>query len=444
MKKKLLLVALAAVAVAIATELGAYTLLSFDAGRPMTHLQLRQLQDRLAEKPESEPEEGEPKAAEWTDFAEQRADAFVLLHPYLGFIPDPARLPERSKAGLLPAAGELGFPYNGTDPLAPKAEGELVIGIFGGSFALNFGNRADLLRRALEGQGVASRTKAEKVRVVVAAAGGQKQPQALMALNYLLALGADFDVVLNIDGFNEVALPAATNVPFSYSPYFPRAWPLLVGKLDPQVRRLTGEITFLTQRRSERAKHYRDSALRYSWTAGLLWLTSDRRAAFEITELARQREALTPASELQATGPTRHYSSDAELYDDLVAVWSRSSRQMDALCKARGIRYLHFLQPNQYVPDSKRLTAKERAEAYRADHPYRPAVLAGYPKLRVEGAKLASAGIRFYDLSMLFSDVDATVYRDACCHINQTGLDILAHTVAQALAEPPAEAELTR
>jgi len=35
---------------------------------------------------------------------------------------------------------------------------------------------------------------------------GYKQPQQLLVLSYFLSIGQPFDMVMNIDGFNEVAL----------------------------------------------------------------------------------------------------------------------------------------------------------------------------------------------------------------------------------------------
>ncbi len=49
------------------------------------------------------------------------------------------------------------------------------------------------------------------------------------------------------------------------------------------------------------------------------------------------------------TGPAYTYTTEDELYNDLVLMWKRSSLQMKALCDANNIRYYHFLQPNQYV-----------------------------------------------------------------------------------------------
>ena len=41
--------------------------------------------------------------------------------------------------------------------------------------------------------------------------GGWKQPQQLLALSWILALGGELDVLINVDGFNEVALDGVEN-----------------------------------------------------------------------------------------------------------------------------------------------------------------------------------------------------------------------------------------
>jgi hypothetical protein len=75
-------------------------------------------------------------------------------------------------------------------------------------------------------------------------------------------------------------------------------------------------------------------------------------------------------------------ADDRALYEYLARVWSESSAQMRRLCEANGIEYYHFLQPNQYVDDSKPLDDGERKVAIRAGHPYQKGVVSGYPLLR--------------------------------------------------------------
>jgi hypothetical protein len=53
---------------------------------------------------------------------------------------------------------------------------------------------------------------------------GSKQPQQLMTLNYYIALGAEYDLIINVDGFNEIVLPITDNYLTGTNPFFPRAW----------------------------------------------------------------------------------------------------------------------------------------------------------------------------------------------------------------------------
>jgi hypothetical protein len=99
---------------------------------------------------------------------------------------------------------------------------------------------------------------------------------------------------------------------------------------------------------------------------------------------------------------------------------------MHRLCEANGIRYYHFLQPNQYVKGSKPMGRRERAVALRKDHPYRPSVLRGYPQLRRHGAQLVDAGVRFTDLTMIFSPLERPIHIDNCCHVDRFGDSLIA------------------
>jgi len=45
-----------------------------------------------------------------------------------------------------------------------------------------------------------------------------------MTLNFYLAMDAYFDIIINVDGFNEIAWPPVDNIPHGATPYFPRIW----------------------------------------------------------------------------------------------------------------------------------------------------------------------------------------------------------------------------
>ena len=137
--------------------------------------------------------------------------------------------------------------------------------------------------------------------------GGYKQPQQLMALNYALALGAQFDVVVNLDGFNEVALDASENALQGVSPAYPRGWAMRVERFhDPALVEQVGLVAYLRARRAARAAGFAARPWRDSVTAGLVWALLNRLAAARVAGAERALNAFRPADRrYQATGPAR-------------------------------------------------------------------------------------------------------------------------------------------
>ena len=127
-----------------------------------------------------------------------------------------------------------------------------------------------------------------------------------------------------------------------------------------------------------------------------------------------------------------------------VSVWRRSSLQMARLCESLGTPYFHFLQPNQYVPDTKPMDAAEAHVALRDDAPTRRPVESGYPALREAGAALASEGVAFHDLSGVFREVAEPVYVDDCCHLDALGNELLGAAIGRIMASAPALAADSR
>src|SRR5262249_14711508 len=115
----------------------------------------------------------------------------------------------------------------------------------------------------------------------------------------------------------------------------------------------------------------------------------------------------------------------------LADVWERSSLAMAHLCRAAGIRYVHALQPNQYVPGSKRLTEDERRIAFDPDVADTKRVENGYPLLLERGAELRDRGVDFLDLTMLYKDEADAIYTDKCCHVNQHGAEMMGAAIGR-------------
>ncbi len=351
------------------------------------------------------------------------ADSPDAPHPYLGFIRNP---------DLQPTVSEFGYPD--TTPLfTQRAEGRTVIAVVGGSVAFHFAKQG--LPEVLERLRREPRYAGNEFVVANLAVGGYKQPQQLMTLSYLLTLGFEFDIVINVDGFNEVALYPAESASRQVFPIYPRTWYATMNLTpDPVLQRLQGRALFAEENVARAAREFSSSAWRLSPTATLIWKTGHvRRLRAHAAALEAVRGHEPEASPYSSTGPRVNFATESDLYDHLASIWSRSSMQLDQLCRANSIRYYHFLQPNQYVPGTKPLSAEERRDAYREDQPYRAGAEKGYPRLAREGQRLIDAGVRFSDLSGAFVGRTETLYIDDCCHYNELGNRLLAERVAQTL-----------
>jgi hypothetical protein len=355
------------------------------------------------------------------------------LHPYLGYVFDHFRAPRQTNR----------FGFGGPDPLMPLREREVRVAITGGSVALQLYREAAPRLREELARDPAFRNR--PIRLVALTLGGYKQPQQLMSLVWFLSLGAHFDVVVNLDGFNEIVLPYTDNVPDGVHPAYPRSW-----KLYAQKALNGAQIDALTQVRSVQSQRARWRSLLGTGlpsASAFALRVLDRIDAGLASELSQSeagfRESLDAPGkpDYQVSGPPGAPEDERALFRELVALWASASRQMHLLCEANGIRYFHFLQPNQYVPGSKPFSRVELSSALRpGSFPPKSAVRAAYAKLSAAGADLAAQGVRFTDLTRLFEEEERTVYRDSCCHFNQLGIDAIATHVASAIRADNARA----
>jgi len=265
------------------------------------------------------------------------------------------------------------------------------------------------------------------------AVSGYKQPQQLMTLNYMLVLGAQFDIVINIDGFNEAALYEAENADRHVFPAFPRSWQNRVEFTGARIGRYRGQVEYQVQNRVDLARGFSRLPWRYSPLCNLVWWIADCRSEIKIHDLEGDYRNSVSVSDYVVEGPGWKFATRQDLHRHLVALWKNSSIQLDKLCAANGIRYYHFLQPNLLIPGSKPLTAAEQHMATYRDDMYRPGVQGAYPLMIEAGPALKAGGERFTDLTQMFAAHPEAIFGDLC-HLNQAGNDLLADRVAEAIA----------
>ena len=180
-----------------------------------------------------------------------------------------------------------------------------------------------------------------------------------------------------------------------------------------------------------------ESPIAFSPMRNLIWKIYDTYLARRLTSLSEELVYGKKAKDrgYAATGPPQIYKTKEGMYRQLAEIWSASSQQMDFLCRGNGIRYVHFLQPNQYVPDSKPMGSAEKQTAIKSDLCWGQAVRDTYSLLLTQGVKLHAAGVDFHDMTRLFANVSDPIYADSCCHYNQKGNDLLATAAAESILE---------
>jgi hypothetical protein len=353
-----------------------------------------------------------------------------VIHPYLGWVHDPQIAGKETVLGSQVSVNALGFQDN-ADPLTKWPDNTFVVAILGGSVAWHAGiTGSPTIRRVLEADPLFA---GKTVEVVVLAKSGYKQPQQLLAYNYLAALGAEFDAIVNIDGYNEAVLSVSENFAEGTSIAYPRAWHARAIQLvDPRNSAEALELLKLRAHRQTMARRMNNSLLKWSPTMNLAWHLRDARAQSQLQRLAVE-VFKNRSGRFIHHGPADSFASEEELHRGVVDLWFRSSLELHKSCVASGRMYVHILQPNQYHTGSKPMGQGERYVAFlpnsHSDKPIRKI----YPLFIEAGRQLANRGVNFSDQTRLFADIEEPIYIDGCCHYNEKGNAMLAQKIAEEL-----------
>jgi hypothetical protein len=343
-----------------------------------------------------------------------------IIHPYLGFVIDLKNTKLNNE--------RYGF-ITSKPPVMKREPGKLNVVILGGSVAASMRMH---LEAAFE---QACRVPPNVVNLGVA---GYKQPQQLLALTYFLSLGAEYDLVINLDGYNEIVLPYADNHQVGINPFFPRNWNLRINRQPSKaILAKIGEVRYLRDLKEQALNDLEASLFKWSACYGLLKMHQYKRLNREITRVSLNLKMLqqTEGKRFEETGPLTQYQDAQQVYHDAAAVWGRCSELLDQVAKANGMEYCHFLQPNQYVKGSKILSKEETQIAYLEDFGSSKSAMIGYPMLIEQGKRLMEKNIDFVDATMAFAQERQTVYIDVCCHYNDRGKELLTKLIMEHMTQ---------
>ncbi len=358
---------------------------------------------------------------------------------------DPAPLAQRGQGGpiLHPYAGTEAYHDTGGVLAAFHRgfdEGDVTIVAVGGSVASEWVREGG--PRFLEHLRGDPLFEGRRVHLLNYAHPSYKQPQQLMRLAYLFSLGHRPDAVLSLDGFNEVAL-SLQNLSAQTHPVYPPppVWGAVVARFDtPDGTALaqSGALYLLNQEARALAERSLQRRLHHSSVLGGLTLARLRRIDHRRNELQAERiAALAQASrggDLTAIQRQRR-GPDFDMRPRWVLLagarnWFESSLSIEALCRARGVPYVHVLQPTLHDAGAKPF-APEEQRLGPVPLGWDVGAREGYPLLRAEGERLRAAGVVFHDASRLFESEQRAIYYDHC-HLNPLGNELLADEIAAA------------
>lgn len=371
-----------------------------------------------------------------------------ILHPYAGYANEAIFLKhgcDRKAAYTEECYQRQRMPDDG--PMPKMSEKTLNVALLGGSVAVGTVNGTPknfyqtLLSELPEYKG-------KKVNLHVMAAGGYKQPQPLMMLSYFYSLGAEYDIVIALDGFNEIAVSSSEFKWNKIHPSFPRSWSARVANgVNQDLLKLQAEKLILEQSHVSRARFMSNPICRNSVVSNLIWKVMHRRFQQTASELNQSiSNKLTvgdkPRSlEYEKLGPEYLFADWATVTKDSAKIWANSTLAAHGLATSMGAQFFQFIQPNQYIDGAKPIMSeKEKKVAFTQSvngeyGGYGGWYRMGYPFLKQEQQQLVKMGVNSIDLTYLFKDESKTVYVDNCCHFNKYGYSKIVETIVNKIHE---------
>ena len=329
-------------------------------------------------------------------------------------------------------ANNWGFQADRDYPFAPPADTD-VVAIFGGSAASFF---YAMVRRELE-QGLAKILRKNVVVLNFALAAG-KQPQQVQILTFFAAIGQRFDLILNIDGINELAHPprnakadVATAYPFvgvTGAAITQQQVPLALAEYVVSARDLaaiTGRLQSVV-----RWNHAAFNSSFLDLVAVSVFRVAERKHQATLEQIQDAHRAAHNQEAVHLPHFSRLFETDDPI-EQGIRTWMVSSRLIATIARVIGADYYEFVQPWQYL-SRKPFSAPERVIAFT---PSVEELARPYPRLVRQVDTLAAEGIRIYSLVNIYDEIREPIYVDSCCHVNVLGNRLMAEAVMARIRE---------
>jgi hypothetical protein len=373
------------------------------------------------------------------------------LHPSLGLISTPGVPLATEGVGylrrlygvtdetpwMLIKTNNYGFYSSWDYPYRPVEDDTYIVVLLGGSVAKYLA--VSSCNQLIEGLRDAGIAQDKKIVVLNMAQGGVKEPQQLQILTYFLSMGQRMDLVINIDGYNEVALGGNNhNVGIHASmPFSGYILPLValmdVTTNDRKSLILWGEIA-----------RFKDYASRIGVWQDRMPLAS----AYSVLNIARyyclskveksatalEQRPLTEDSAFVSVDKATDTPLGENVYGSIAQQWAETSLMMSQILSGRNLTYVHVLQPNQYVSNHS-FSPEEQRIALIPESPKAQFVRDGYPYLVDKIVYLRDNRVNIVNTVPIFDEDNGVVFGDSTCHLNHYGNMLLVKAITAFIAE---------
>ncbi|MBW3586063.1 MAG: hypothetical protein KY448_09510 [Cyanobacteria bacterium 0813] len=370
-----------------------------------------------------------------------RVDESIVerLHPFFGYVMKPGAFTNEK---LKLKVNKHGFFSLYEYPFVKTNKKQFIIGVFGGSVANNLAveeYKNQILSKKLQ---IYPEFADREIVVLNFGNGGYKQPQQLLILNYFLALGQELDLVINIDGFNEVALSNLNNkaeveIGMPSVQHIQPLTGLANNNLPPEAMSSIVEINETKKQLKAGIDKLQTCQLALCHAVTSLQVkqlvNNYQQAVVKYDSQVKQSNSDTANSSIVYIPKADSVLQDAAAFEKMASMWYKSSIGMNQILSSRKIKYFHFIQPNQYYPTKRAFTAKEKEIAINKESPYIEGVKKGYPVLLSKVDDLQKARVNVFNAVNILDNTKETVYKDACCHYNSLGEQVLANYVSRSI-----------
>ena len=368
------------------------------------------------------------------------------LHPYFGPTHAPGTpfdIPESLRdSASAPArlhTNNFGFVSPFDYPFIKSRDNQFVIGLTGGSVGAWFCQVG--VRRLIDDLKRHSYFSSRDLVPLCLSHEGYKQPQQLLLLAYFLSIGQTFDLIVNIDGFNEVAL-GSLNEQRGLDNSMPSVMHLepLINLVDratltpDKLASLAAIETYKARVNGLAARLKTNRLAAVTFILDRLYRSARNSYRTELGRFNNLPSSAGTNSLILPTHPVKKVEG-AALFDAIAKTWASASMSMHALLATHGIPYVHVLQPNQYY-SARRFGSEEAKVALSDASPFKPGAAQGYPALlaAADSARLKKE-VTFLDGTHIFDREPAAVYIDDCCHYTLRGNQLLADFIAAGVLE---------